>query len=1411
MPPVVNAGAQDSPVAAAESVTRALKDVEDDHGPDPGGYSPEATKKLTLALLDFARVFEKQSREFEEGLVTGNTIPFSEAGLFLVRKKYSEHIDILFSTALNSGVDVTVSCLALYLLNLFATTMLSRNLSELPDPAGLGSTRMHLSEEQGAEAAARIVKLATQAIPPAANGVDDSAVRVQRALATKLLASSMTDDTSLDFVKDATLLKTVSYPVFWRLPPFWLPPRASPRRSTQGRPSSNSRPPPPLTLPSPSSTLAPPPPMSPGAPRESAPSPRIGARAAPDRQNAAAASSPSSSASKRPREEPTAEPTASSSSEAPAPKRRGLAARLQRVQQEARKLPKLVEDSVLFPQGCHSKAPPPVTLRDLETTAIMELIGVLGGHKEILSPALHVGLPNVLIRVFAADVPMKVAVMTYQLAWVMFEYKKFALVFLEAGGLEVMLKGVEQSMSKKWIGMLQVQSAALERLLSKVVLERIAATQSFAPEIIRFCVKMLDWNAGPGQAGRTANPGETPPLGDRTDTVTPPPEAEPEQHAPPPAHGDVEPGPELLYASVSLLSLARENCAAVLILALPIPLYLQHFDENPNSLPAMLNALDSATDAWVLQSPLCLALQQYIKSHFVMSTASIWPTNRKLGNAMKKNLCKTLPIKTAFIETILSHLELPLTSTGPDARRVNKAEALRIPGVVTTGLTLLSRARLPAISRAVDLGVVPVLLKLVRSAHKYVSQAALHNAIEALYILCAVPSLHKMIASCPVEDYDAMCGLGVLLDVFEDQQVHKATVLGTLMCIMRLVTPPFPRPDNAERKQMYPYPEIWELFRAHDGVRVVLNSLDDKDLELGDKFRYVSCRILLSMCAEPALRGMLNALDVPKRLLNAVHEGPISEPKLNQQFKAAAKLVISAALAKDHPSDVVGVPDVDHALLRLQKNFVVQSTDIEFNPSELLSIVHTYLKANGLHRTAAQLKKEGNLAPKEKEGCRPLHELPEIVKSFLRQQHLACPNPITTLPTFSLRKGAQPALRAAVPQLSACRNAAVRVRNRRCGLKPKRTDANDRRFMYSRFKSTIFARGDTSAAITAMGFTADNDHVLVGFSSGMLLRFDTRKYECRRYDHFQEPEEIDLLSLPVTGIRPSLLRDVVSVWSTDRITLHSGSDLAHILVEVDGYRSAMFGNSDAGFAVLTSAERTAAAYYDIETKTVVQTYDDRDRRTDNESNLAITNATDTMLLSDAVLYDVRASSQDHHIHRYDKLNWHSRGVFAPNQYEIIIDKEVWDIRTHRLVRTIPSLASTRMVVSPFGHVIYGAKYEVAALDADEEPHNSIMTVVDGTTYDHICTQDLTDTIEDFTTDSSGLVLGCCLTLNDNNTSYAKLLQVGRSKRIGDSADDSEASEDDELSDDEEDEEDEEEEEEDFEEESNAGETNASSS
>uniref|UniRef100_A0A3B4BEL7 Uncharacterized protein n=1 Tax=Periophthalmus magnuspinnatus TaxID=409849 RepID=A0A3B4BEL7_9GOBI len=146
------------------------------------------------------------------------------------------------------------------------------------------------------------------------------------------------------------------------------------------------------------------------------------------------------------------------------------------------------------------------------------------------------------------------------------------------------------------------------------------------------------------------------------------------------------------------------------------------------------------------------------------------------------------------------------------------------------------------------------------------------------------------------------------------------------------------------------------------------------------------------------------------------------------------------------------------------------------------------------------------------------------------------------------------------------------------------------------------------------------------------------------------------------------------------------------------------------------------------------------------------------------MWDVRSAQA---IHKFDKFNMNISGVFHPNGLEVIINTEIWDLRTFHLLHTVPALDQCRIVFNNNGTVIYGM------LQADDEddmmemqmksPFGSSFRTFNATDYKPI-TIDVKRNIFDLCTDTKDCYLAVIENQDSVNTdTVCRLYEVGRQR------------------------------------------------
>uniref|UniRef100_A0A3Q3BBL1 DDB1- and CUL4-associated factor 1 n=1 Tax=Kryptolebias marmoratus TaxID=37003 RepID=A0A3Q3BBL1_KRYMA len=395
--------------------------------------------------------------------------------------------------------------------------------------------------------------------------------------------------------------------------------------------------------------------------------------------------------------------------------------------------------------------------------------------------------------------------------------------------------------------------------------------------------------------------------------------------------------------------------------------------------------------------------------------------------------------------------------------------------------------------------------------------------------------------------------------------------------------------------------------------------------------------------------------------------------------------------------------------------------------------------------------------------------LDSIITEYLREQHARCRNPVTTCPPFSLftphRCPEPKQKRQASPNFTARLGSRV--------LYPKYGGVDrgclDRHLIFSRFRPiSVFHEGDgDESGFTCCAFSARERFLMLGTVSGHL----------KLYNVFSGEEEANYTchTSAITHLEPSrngkLLLTSAS-WSVPLSALWSMEDVFSMKNTFVDDHYVEFSKLSQDRVIGTKDQ--VAHIYDIQTGQKILTLNDPALANNYKRNCATFNPTDDLVLNDGVLWDVRGSQA---IHKFDKFNMNISGVFHPNGLEVIVNTEIWDLRTFHLLHTVPALDQCRVVFNSNGTIMYGAM-----LQADDEddvmdqqmksPFGSSFRTFDATDYEPIATVDVKRNIFDLCTDTKD----CYLAVIENQDSISldticRLYEVGRQKLAEEGDDD----------------------------------------
>ena len=341
-------------------------------------------------------------------------------------------------------------------------------------------------------------------------------------------------------------------------------------------------------------------------------------------------------------------------------------------------------------------------------------------------------------------------------------------------------------------------------------------------------------------------------------------------------------------------------------------------------------------------------------------------------------------------------------------------------------------------------------------------------------------------------------------------------------------------------------------------------------------------------------------------------------------------------------------------------------------------------------------------APTPSAGLATMSKLDEIILSHLQHQHCRCERPISVLPPFSLlRPHVCPEARFEQLTRNAGESVCTRLLRRQSRCDPSETGSlHDRRldlrFVHSRLRLARTLRDREGSTFTACAFRGSCQELVLGTDSGAVGAIDAFTGEvCEDFRrggaHTGAVRSIQAAMGPAGNGRVlSSTASEVAVWSREQ-----DSDLAC-------YRGVCDGSFDgAGGRIVCPASHPQGdpspklLIFDLNSASVSPCLTlEAPRGALGSTQLQLLGwgdqrahfgHGDTLVLWGSLLWDLRMPTP---IHRFDRFTDAGRSRFHPNGLEILLNSEVWDLRTHKLLRTVPSLDGTDFAFSSSGEVVY---------------------------------------------------------------------------------------------------------------------------
>ncbi|XP_038069223.1 DDB1- and CUL4-associated factor 1-like [Patiria miniata] len=408
-----------------------------------------------------------------------------------------------------------------------------------------------------------------------------------------------------------------------------------------------------------------------------------------------------------------------------------------------------------------------------------------------------------------------------------------------------------------------------------------------------------------------------------------------------------------------------------------------------------------------------------------------------------------------------------------------------------------------------------------------------------------------------------------------------------------------------------------------------------------------------------------------------------------------------------------------------------------------------------------------------------------IVSQYLREQHAHCRNPVVACPSFSLLEPHQ------CPEPRFRQNAPINATSRifRRAIRPMHGGVDGarctRHFIYSRFRpvQTIHEDPEDDACFTCCRFSRHTD------PTEMFLWLGTYEGELKAYNIYSGNEEASYSchDSPISHLEPSKDGKLIltaSSWSNPMSALWGIGDTFDKKYTFQNDHHVEFGKLSQDRIIGTKEE--SAYIYDTSTGQQILKLEDADLSNHYTRNSATFDPTDDLVLNDGVLWDVRSAKP---IYKFDQFQSNISGMFHPSGLEIIINSEIWDVRTFHLMHTVPALDQCNIVFNTAGTVIYGTVYQPDNEDdlLDERlkksPFGSTFRTFDATDYKPIATIDVKRNIFDLATDPTDCYLAVLETQGSveslNVESDCRLYEVGRPRKADGEEEEDEGDDDDE--------------------------------
>ncbi|XP_077984048.1 DDB1- and CUL4-associated factor 1-like [Glandiceps talaboti] len=333
-------------------------------------------------------------------------------------------------------------------------------------------------------------------------------------------------------------------------------------------------------------------------------------------------------------------------------------------------------------------------------------------------------------------------------------------------------------------------------------------------------------------------------------------------------------------------------------------------------------------------------------------------------------------------------------------------------------------------------------------------------------------------------------------------------------------------------------------------------------------------------------------------------------------------------------------------------------------------IRHSPVSQSPYHTHIGKLRKKMSRLPEK------LPTLNTIMVDYLKEQHSFCETPVSVYPKFSLvepHSCPEPKFRMNAPCNMTERLCRKEVFQPSGGIDGRRYD---KQFIYSRFHPCRTLQSPDGIGFTCIEFPkfqypSNNPTLILGSCLGYInfgLEVTKTKVNVTSFKCHHSP----IMSFDLSKDSRMLL--TTGAWGKPRSCLWRFENNFADMALQHGFQidSAVYFGWTSDDKILGTRGPNAYIYDTSTLEEIVQlrpgvllnNYDD---------NYATFDHTDTLVLSNAILWDARSRVM---VHKFDKIGNENgfNGKFHPKGLHLLINNAMWDMRTFKLMNIIPDMA-----------------------------------------------------------------------------------------------------------------------------------------